>query len=189
MRKIPSGKFKIVLTLYFLKHYIFVPINYNFFTEIIFIKFRKMSEIKILSRNPAHYIRETKTELHPVHRNLKPERNPLETVREYQRALNAQKLERVMAKPFVGALEGHTDGVSVLGRNPIKLNQIWSGAQDGELRCWNLTKKKTVKKIQAHSGWIRGLSISKNNKGNISLYCYQMILLAKFFFALLVLRN
>ena len=62
-------------------------------------------EIRILSRNPSNWIRQTKTELHPIHRNIKPERNPLETVREYQRALNAQKLERVMAKPFVAALE------------------------------------------------------------------------------------
>ena len=62
-------------------------------------------EIRILSRNPSNWIRQTKTELHPIHRNIKPELNPLETVREYQRALNAQKLERVMAKPFVAALE------------------------------------------------------------------------------------
>ena len=36
--------------------------------------------------------------------------NPFEVVREYQRALNATKLERVFAKPFVGSLDGHTDG-------------------------------------------------------------------------------
>ena len=124
-----------------------------------------MSEIRILSRNPANWIRETKTELHPINRNLKPDRNPFETVREYQRALNAQKIERVMAKPFVAALEGHTDGVSVIVRHPTKLNQIWSGSQDGQIRSWNLTKKKSTKKIQAHDGWIRGLSISKSNKG------------------------
>ena len=65
-----------------------------------------MSEIKILSRNPADWVRQTKIELHPIHRNLRKDRNHFETVREYQRALNAQKLERVMAKPFVAALEG-----------------------------------------------------------------------------------
>jgi len=121
-------------------------------------------EIRILSRNPSNWIRQTKTELHPIHRNIKPELNPLETVREYQRALNAQKLERVMAKPFVAALEGHTDGVSVMSRHPTKLNQIWSGAQDGQIRSWSLTKKKSTKKIAAHSGWVRGLSVSKSNK-------------------------
>lgn len=126
-----------------------------------------MSEIRILSRDPADWMRQTKTELHPINRNLKPERNPFETVREYQRAVNAQKLERVMAKPFVGALEGHTDGISVIARHPTKLNQLWSGAQDGEIRSWNLTKKKSTKKIQAHDGWVRGLAVSKTNKGNI----------------------
>ena len=49
--------------------------------------------------------------------------NPFEVVREYQRALNATKLERVFAKPFVGSLEGHTDGVSIITKNPLKLNR------------------------------------------------------------------
>ena len=73
-----------------------------------------MSEIKILSRNPADWVRQTKIELHPIHRNLRKDRNHFETVREYQRALNAQKLERVMAKPFVAALEGIFTSVRVL---------------------------------------------------------------------------
>ena len=50
--------------------------------------------------------------------------NPFEVVREYQRALNATKLERVFAKPFVGSLEGHTDGVSIITKNPLKLNRL-----------------------------------------------------------------
>ena len=128
-------------------------------------------EIKLLSRNPAHFIRQesfskfwfgrdlrsmsireslpsglepsrtvqfwsvdssqvifeklkkTKTELHPISRNVKSHVNPFEVVREYQRALNATKLERVFAKPFVGSLEGHTDGVSIITKNPLKLNR------------------------------------------------------------------
>jgi len=123
-----------------------------------------MEDIKILSRNPSHYKRETKTELHPVHRNISKNSNPLETVREYQRALNAQKLERVMAKPFVGALEGHSDGVSIIARHPSKLNVLWSGSQDGQIRKWSLTSRKTTRKIQAHDGWVRGLAVSKTDK-------------------------
>ena len=147
-------------------------------------------EIKLLSRNPAHFIRQesffifefnfrslrrnthcsfqigpslpistiifvlwemgnfgkkkkklkkTKTELHPISRNVKSHVNPFEVVREYQRALNATKLERVFAKPFVGSLDGHTDGVSIITKNPLKLNRpgifglfsrniIWDGS-------------------------------------------------------------
>ena len=63
------------------------------------------------------------TEFHPISRNVKSHVNPFEVVREYQRALNATKLERVFAKPFVGSLEGHTDGVSIITKNPLKLNR------------------------------------------------------------------
>ena len=74
--------------------------------------FRKMKKLK-----------KTKTELHPISRNVKSHVNPFEVVREYQRALNATKLERVFAKPFVGSLDGHTDGVSIITKNPLKLNR------------------------------------------------------------------
>ena len=73
------------------------------------------------------------------HHKIQKSENPFEVVREHQRALNAVKLERVFAKPFVGALEGHRDGVSCVTRHPAKLNRFWSGAQDGELRQWDLT--------------------------------------------------
>ena len=68
-------------------------------------------------------LKKTKTELHPISRNVKSHVNPFEVVREYQRALNATKLERVFAKPFVGSLEGHTDGVSIITKNPLKLSR------------------------------------------------------------------
>ena len=61
--------------------------------------------------------------MHPISRNVKSHVNPFEVVREYQRALNATKLERVFAKPFVGSLDGHTDGVSIITKNPLKLNR------------------------------------------------------------------
>ena len=36
----------------------------------------------------------------------------MEEAREYKRALNAVKLEKVFAKPFLASLDGHRDGVS-----------------------------------------------------------------------------
>jgi len=88
--------------------------------------------------------------------------------REYTRALNATKLERVFAKPLVGALSGHRDGVYALAKNPKHLSCLLSGSADGgllqfaifqlaistnknlsssftfiflELRVWNLTSQ------------------------------------------------
>lgn len=66
-------------------------------------------------------------------RNYDPALHPLETPREYTRALNAVKLERVFAKPFVGCLDGHRDGVTCLGKHPRHLSWLYSGSCDGEV--------------------------------------------------------
>jgi WD repeat and SOF domain-containing protein 1 len=45
-------------------------------------------------------------------RNLDPALHPFERAREYTRALNATKLERMFAAPFIDQLgKGHVDGV------------------------------------------------------------------------------
>jgi WD repeat and SOF domain-containing protein 1 len=59
--------------------------------------------------------------------------HPFEGLREYTRALNAVKLERVFAKPVVGNLDGHQDGVSCLGKHPQHLSLLVSGSYDGEV--------------------------------------------------------
>lgn len=59
-------------------------------------------KIKVISRNPNDYIRETKLDIHKMPRNYSPEVHPFQAQREYVRALNATKLERMFAKPFLG---------------------------------------------------------------------------------------
>lgn len=66
-------------------------------------------------------------------RNYDPVMHPLETPREYTRALNATKLERVFAKPFVGTLTGHGEGVNKMAKHPSKLSVIASGSYEGEV--------------------------------------------------------
>ncbi len=51
--------------------------------------------------------------------------------REYQRAFNAVKLNKLFAKPLIGTLEGHLDGISVLEKCTLSLNKMISGAHDG----------------------------------------------------------
>ena len=50
--------------------------------------------------------RRTKHDIHPLQSNADPVLHPLEAAREYKRAVNAVKLERMFAKPFLGALDG-----------------------------------------------------------------------------------
>lgn len=68
-----------------------------------------------------------------VPRNYDPSLHPFEMCREYTRALNATKLERVLAKPFLAALDGHRDGVNCLAKHATSLSTLLSGSCDGEV--------------------------------------------------------
>uniref|UniRef100_A0A0P4W640 Sof1-like protein domain-containing protein n=1 Tax=Scylla olivacea TaxID=85551 RepID=A0A0P4W640_SCYOL len=112
-----------------------------------------IKSINVLSRNPDHYMRETKHDIHKVQRNYDPNLHPFEASREYKLALNSVKLEKVFAKPFVGSLT-HTEGVSALCRHPSRLSCVFTGTVEGELRLWDISHKKCEWTVQAHSGQI-----------------------------------
>ncbi|XP_076172108.1 DDB1- and CUL4-associated factor 13 [Ptiloglossa arizonensis] len=126
-------------------------------------------KVKILTRNPDEYLRETKRDIHKVPRNYDPALHPFETAREYTRALNAVKLQKVFAKPFVGCLEGHRDGVSTLCKHPLQLSTLISGAFDGEIREWNLPKRTCERTFLAHDGAVRGIAFNENAEHFISI--------------------
>lgn len=102
--------------------------------------------------------------LFSVPRNYDPTLHPFEVVREYVRAVNATKLERVFAKPFVGNLDGHKEGVSCIGKHPTRLGLLLSGAYDGEVKLWDLPRKECIRTIQAHEGYIRGAVFLPNGE-------------------------
>ncbi|KFD45460.1 WD domain, G-beta repeat protein [Trichuris suis] len=115
-------------------------------------------KVKVLSRNPSAYLRDTKNDIFKVPRNYDPKLHPLQSAREYTRALNAVKLERVFAKPFLCSLDGHSDGVHCFAKHPERLSIALSGSYDGEIRMWDLKRKQCVKHFQAHSGFVRGMA-------------------------------
>ncbi|KAG8570282.1 hypothetical protein GDO81_011191 [Engystomops pustulosus] len=116
-------------------------------------------KVKVLCRNPDNYVRETKKDLPKVPRNYDPSLHPFEIPREYTRALNATKLDRVFAKPFVAALEGHRDGINCISKHPKSLSTVLSGACDGEVKIWNLSTRKCTRTVQAHEGFVRGMCV------------------------------
>jgi DDB1- and CUL4-associated factor 13 len=61
-----------------------------------------MVKIKTISRTEDSYTRECKGDVVKVFRNLDPALHPFEKAREYTRALQATKLDKVFAKPFLG---------------------------------------------------------------------------------------
>ena len=62
----------------------------------------------------------------------------------------------MFAKPFVGELDGHKDGISCFAKHPKHLGTLLSGAYDGEVRIWNLSSRTCTRNIVCHDGWVRG---------------------------------
>jgi DDB1- and CUL4-associated factor 13 len=90
-----------------------------------------MVKISVLQHAPSVRLPERRGDPAPVSRNLDPLMHPFAKARERTRALNAAKMERIFAKPFIASLEGHLDAVEVLTRQIDSLNNIASGSWDG----------------------------------------------------------
>jgi hypothetical protein len=60
--------------------------------------------VSTISRNPAAYSRDTTQDIHKVYRNVDPKLHPFEKGREYARALNAVKIEKVSNDTKVAAV-------------------------------------------------------------------------------------
>ncbi|KAI9010152.1 WD40-repeat-containing domain protein [Hyaloraphidium curvatum] len=124
-------------------------------------------KIKAISRRTEDHVRERSNDVFRTQKNVDPSLHPFERAREYTRALNATKLERLFAAPFVRALSGHVDGVYCLAKHPTKLSKIASGSADGEVRLWNLASGATVwQNRNAHSGFVRGVTIVPFSEGS-----------------------
>jgi WD repeat and SOF domain-containing protein 1 len=77
-------------------------------------------------------------------------------------------MDKIFAKPFVGNLSGHTDGISCMSKSPIVLTNFISGSFDGEIRFWDLSTRKTVFNIDAHPKIVKGLAFSHTGHHFIS---------------------
>ncbi|KAL2042365.1 hypothetical protein N7G274_004855 [Stereocaulon virgatum] len=98
-------------------------------------------------------------------RNLDPALHPFERAREYTRALNATKLERMFAAPFLGTLgKGHVDGVYTMAKDPERLETFTSGSGDGVVKVWNLTSREQIWDVTAHEGIVKGLCFTRDRK-------------------------
>ena len=94
-----------------------------------------------------------------------PAIHPFEKAREYQRSLNATKLERMFAKPFIGQLgNGHVDGVYSFAVDPKTLNKVASGSGDGVIKLWDLTDRRQVFETKAHDGMVKDICYTPEGK-------------------------
>lgn len=126
-------------------------------------------KVKVISRAPDEFTRERSQDLQRVFHNFDPNLRSQEKAVEYVRALNAAKLEKVFARPFVGAMDGHRDGVSSMAKNQALLKGIFSGSEDGDIRLWDLATRRTVCQFPGHQGKVSGLSTSTD--GGVLISC------------------
>lgn len=134
-------------------------------------------KIKTIQRNPDDYVPVRNTQESQLPRNLDPALHPFERAREYTKALNATKLERMFAQPFVGQLGfGHRDGVYAVAKNYHDLNKMATGSGDGVVKFWNMSTNDELCSFKAHYGIVTGLCVapvlaSKNKNLQYMLSC------------------
>ena len=115
-------------------------------------------KIKTISRTEESFCRSTTLDIVKVHRNRDPALHPFERAREYTNALVSTKLDKIFAKPFIGALDGPTDGVHCMSTIRNRNVPLISGSCDGEVKIWDLTSKKCVWSVIGHTGFVRGIA-------------------------------
>eukprot|EP00792_Barthelona_sp_PAP020_P005304 TRINITY_DN2593_c0_g1_i1.p1 TRINITY_DN2593_c0_g1~~TRINITY_DN2593_c0_g1_i1.p1 ORF type:complete len:469 (+),score=104.38 TRINITY_DN2593_c0_g1_i1:32-1408(+) len=119
-------------------------------------------KVKVISRNEKKFQKQNPDDLQPIFRNYSEDLHPFQAEREYVRALNSTKLDKLFSKPFISQLSLHSDGVFSLAPHPTRLPIFFSGSCDGELYRWNLTTKTVNWTVQAHSGYVRSICTSYN---------------------------
>ena len=124
-------------------------------------------KVKVLDRDEEQFTRERAQDVKKVHRNYDPALHQFTKAHEYARALNAAKLERVFAKPFVAAL-AHADGVTALARNPKRLNSVVAGSADGDIRIWDIPMQRALRRLVGHAGAVRGIGFAPGGEACVS---------------------
>ncbi|KAJ8753734.1 hypothetical protein K2173_026410 [Erythroxylum novogranatense] len=125
-------------------------------------------KVKVVSRSTDEFTRERSQDLQRVFRNFDPNLRSQEKAIEYVRAVNAAKLDKIFARPFIGAMDGHIDAVSCMAKNPNYLKGIFSGSMDGDIRLWDMASRRTVCRFPGHQGAIRGLTVSTDGRTLVS---------------------
>lgn len=114
-----------------------------------------LRHICMASRLPARYV------LRQRHRQMSPGMLWLILYHsQYKRTLNAVKLEKMFAKPFLWAMDQHTDGLTASAVSPTSNVVYLSGAADGEVRVWDLAHRSCVWRAAAHDGFVRSLTVA-----------------------------
>lgn len=118
-----------------------------------------MVKLSVITRTEKDSQRETKDDIHKVHRTLNRSDHPLSQVREYQRAVIASKITKIFAKPFLYSMNNHSDGISCFSKAYNNLDRIASGSFDGNVIVWDLISRKPYCELNCFETSTKGVSI------------------------------
>jgi DDB1- and CUL4-associated factor 13 len=119
-------------------------------------------KISVLQRAPPELRHGDPT---PAARNLDPRLHPFAKPRERVRALNAAKISRIFAKPFLASLDGHADAVNVIVRHPRDLVSVASASWDGTIILHHLAQRIALRSFpHAHSAKVSGLCFADDSR-------------------------
>jgi len=128
-----------------------------------------MVKIKTICRNSSDYSRQTSTEIQKIYRNTNPKLHSFQKAREYIRAFNAIKLDKLFSKPFLFSLSEPTDCVKSLAKNNFSLTDFASGGFDGQLLIYNLNNRKPIFNIKTQHEMIKEICYSENGENILSV--------------------
>lgn len=86
-----------------------------------------------------------------------PVHHPLMLEREYVRALNATKIDRMLAKPFIAALCHSGEGINRLVKDP-ELPFFATASYDGKVSLWDMGTRKKISE-QCFESPVAGIAI------------------------------
>jgi len=124
-------------------------------------------KVKVINRSEEQCTRTRSQDVVKVHRNLDPALHQFERAHEYQRAVNAAKLDRVFSRPFVAALT-HEDGVCCLAKNKRRVNSLLAGSADGEIKVWDVALRRCLRRLVGHRAAVNGVAVTHDGEGAVS---------------------
>ncbi|AFM97774.1 Sof1 domain-containing U3 snoRNP protein [Encephalitozoon hellem ATCC 50504] len=114
-------------------------------------------KINTIYHKPEEICKERKKDVEYVSFAKDEVYHPFMREREFVRALNATKIERMLSKPFVTALSYHKEGIHVLARH-FQQALFASGSFDNQVVLWDMDQKSALKRFECNSS-IKGLGM------------------------------
>lgn len=127
-----------------------------------------MVKVRTICRNPKEYEKKSAKDMMKIQRNTDPSLHPFKEAREYQRALNSAKLEKIFSKPFIAALDVHVDSIISMAKNHNSMIEFVTGSVSGEIVMWDLHKKTHEFVINGHEEGVKGLTYANPKRLNLT---------------------